>query len=60
MFFWCFRIGDLSECLPVPLGSKPTVGIFDWLKTAEYEGQFSDMVAGRTLDVWKATAEVSN
>ena len=55
----CFRIGDVFECLPVPvMSSKPTEGVFDWLKTAVYEGQSTEMVTGLTLDVWKSTSSV--
>ena len=53
------RIGEARACLPLPAGSKPTEGTFDWLETAVYEGQSTDLT-GKPLDVWASSTEVSN
>ena len=53
------RFGDAKACLPLPAGSKPTAGTFDWLETAIYQGQSSDLT-GTPLDIWASSTEVSN
>lgn len=52
-------MGDLFECLPVPvISGKPASGTFDWLETAIYEGQSTDMT-GVLLDIWASNIGVS-
>ena len=52
-------MGDLFECLPVPvISGKPASGTFDWLETAIYEGQSTDMT-GVPLDIWASNIGVS-
>ena len=53
------RFGDAKACLLLPAGSKPTAGTFDWLETAIYQGQSSDLT-GTPLDIWASSTEVSN
>ena len=52
------RFGDAKACLPLPAGSKPTAGTFDWLETAIYQGQSSDLT-GAPLDIWASSTGVS-
>ena len=58
LFQLFFRLGPISGCIPqsVPK-SKPTVGMWDWLKTAVYEGP--TVLAGAKLEVWASNISVS-
>ena len=53
------RIGEARACLPLPAGSKPTTGTFDWLETAVYQGQSTELT-GKPLDIWASSSGVSN